>query len=89
MYSATGIVVAGYTIIKPKREFRSPSCEKTAYRGMTNTIDGIRYISITEPENHSLPVNFNLAKAYAPGIENNKVIKTVTIDTRNEFIKKI
>ena len=56
---------------------------------MTNTIDGIRYISITEPENHSLPGNFILAKAYAPGIENNKVIKTVTIDTINEFIKKI
>ena len=56
---------------------------------MTSTIDGIMYISIKEPENHSLPGNFNLAKAYAPGIENNKVIKTVTIDTRNEFIKKI
>ncbi len=36
-------------------------------------------MSITEPENHSLLGNFNLAKAYAPGIENNKVIKTVTI----------
>ena len=55
---------------------------------MTNTIDGISYISITEPENHSLLGNFNLAKAYAPGIENNKVIKTVTIDTKKEFIKK-
>ena len=43
---------------------------------MTNTIDGIRYMSITDPENHSLPGNFNHAKAYTPRNANNKHIKT-------------